>query len=205
MAEAVLKTGNGVLVDKYAQKTALRLGVSPEAVRAEFKKAGRAQRAGPAAEEEDEAATEELPRPSQPEYWLLKLLFAHEDHVDWAAANLDPAWIQHPVVREIVSKRFAAQREESWNGVGAFLGVDDKPEFLSLITEITAEERTIPKPGQQLADIAMRLRNQFIDRQLQASIQKASQPEATEEERAELLRQQQQLRDAKRAPTVPPQ
>jgi hypothetical protein len=38
MAEAVHKTGNVVLVDKYAQKTALRLGVSPEAVRAEFSK-----------------------------------------------------------------------------------------------------------------------------------------------------------------------
>ena len=38
MAEAVHKTGNGVLIDKFAQKTALRLGVSPEAVRAEFSK-----------------------------------------------------------------------------------------------------------------------------------------------------------------------
>src|SRR5471030_1827340 len=38
MAEAVRKTDSAALVDKYAQKTALRLGVSPEAVRAEFKK-----------------------------------------------------------------------------------------------------------------------------------------------------------------------
>lgn len=38
MAEAVQKTGNPVLVDKYAQKTALRLGVTPEAVRQEFNK-----------------------------------------------------------------------------------------------------------------------------------------------------------------------
>src|SRR6266567_1970700 len=38
MAEAVQKTGNGVLIDKYAQKTALRLGVSADAMRAEFKK-----------------------------------------------------------------------------------------------------------------------------------------------------------------------
>ena len=38
MAEALHKTGNRVLLDTHAQKTALRLGVSPEAVRAEFKK-----------------------------------------------------------------------------------------------------------------------------------------------------------------------
>ena len=45
MAEAVHKTGNVVLIDTYAQKTALRLGVSPEAVRAEFKKVPAAQTA----------------------------------------------------------------------------------------------------------------------------------------------------------------
>ncbi|MGH7968763.1 MAG: DNA primase, partial [Limisphaerales bacterium] len=38
MAESVHKTGNGVLIDKYAQKTALRLGVTPDSVRAEFNK-----------------------------------------------------------------------------------------------------------------------------------------------------------------------
>src|SRR5579863_981196 len=38
MAEAIHKTVNSVLVDKYAQKTALRLGVSPESMRIEFQK-----------------------------------------------------------------------------------------------------------------------------------------------------------------------
>jgi DNA primase len=38
MGESVHKTGNVVLIDTYAQKTALRLGVSAESVRAEFKK-----------------------------------------------------------------------------------------------------------------------------------------------------------------------
>src|SRR5437588_8757444 len=38
MGEAVYKTGNGVLIDKYAQKTALRLGVSSDSVRTELRK-----------------------------------------------------------------------------------------------------------------------------------------------------------------------
>src|SRR5881392_2857079 len=38
MREALHKTGNAVLADTYAQKTARRLGVAVEAVRAEFKK-----------------------------------------------------------------------------------------------------------------------------------------------------------------------
>src|SRR2546427_14767 len=36
MSEAVHKTANSVLIDKYAQKTALRLGVAPESVKIEF-------------------------------------------------------------------------------------------------------------------------------------------------------------------------
>jgi DNA primase len=38
MAEATQKTSNAVLTDTYAQKTAARLGVAPESMRAEFKK-----------------------------------------------------------------------------------------------------------------------------------------------------------------------
>src|SRR6516164_6876720 len=55
MAQAVHKTRSAVLIDKYAQKTALRLGVSAEAVRTEFRKMSRARPApsepGPPLEE----------------------------------------------------------------------------------------------------------------------------------------------------------
>ena len=69
MAEAVQKPATRA-VDKYAQKTALRLGVTPEAVRREFSKTT----AAPVAAAEDEyfdsaaAETEEaIPRPTTPE------------------------------------------------------------------------------------------------------------------------------------------
>ena len=95
MAEAVHKTGNVVMVDTYAQKTALRLGVSPDAMRVEFKKAGRSKNAAPVNAPPDivppdvEAATEEMPRPSSHEFWLLKLALLHEDTVGWLRAHLD--------------------------------------------------------------------------------------------------------------------
>ena len=38
MAEATQKTSNAVVIDTYSQKTAARLGVAPESMRAEFKK-----------------------------------------------------------------------------------------------------------------------------------------------------------------------
>ncbi|MDB6124370.1 MAG: dnaG, partial [Pedosphaera sp.] len=90
MAEAVHKTGNVVLVDTYAQKTALRLGVSPEAVRAEFKKASRLKGASPVVQEEEQEIISSQATPASPEYWLLKLIFLHEETLEWIHAHLDP-------------------------------------------------------------------------------------------------------------------
>jgi hypothetical protein len=73
----------------------------------------------------------------------------------------------------------------------------------NLITEAATEERPIPNPVQQLADVALRLRNQFIDRQLMSLIQQANQPETDEVARENLLRQQQELRKMKRQPLPP--
>jgi DNA primase len=208
MAAAVHKTGNAVLADKQAQQTALRLGVAPEAVRAEFKKIPAAKAAPPpgadAAEDAFEAAAAaEAARPSAPEFWLLKLLLLHEQLVGWAAMHLEPGWILHAGVREIVSRRFAAQAAETWTTLAAFLDVLESAPLQNLVTEAVAESRPIPNPDQQLADVALRLRNQFLDRQLNALTRRASQPETAETERLELLRQQQQLRQLKRQPLAP--
>jgi DNA primase len=200
MAEAVHKTGNGVLVDKYAQKTALRLGVTPDAVRAEFRKLSRAS--APASEPEEPPVEESASpqRPSTHEYWLLKLLLQHDDLVAWAAAHLDPGWVQHSLARQIVSQLLAAQAKGTWSSLAAFLDECETLEMRSLVTEATAEPRPIPNPSQQLADVALRLRNQFIDRQFAALMQRTNQPEVGEAERNDLLRQQQELRRLKRQP-----
>jgi DNA primase len=200
MAEAVHKTGNIVLVDKYAQKTALRLGVTPDAVRAEFRKLSRARAPAPESVEPPEEESASPQRPSTLEYWLLKLLLQHDDLVAWAAAHLDPGWVQHSQVRQIISKRLAAHANNTWNSVAAFLDECDSPEMRSLVTEATAEPRPLPNPSQQLSDVALRLRNQFIDRQFATLMQRASQPDCAEAERLDLLHQQQELRRLKRQP-----
>jgi DNA primase len=200
MAEGVHKTGSSVLVDKYAQKTALRLGVTPDAVRAEFRKLSRAKASTPEAVEAPVEESAVPQRPSAHEYWLLKLLLVHDDLVAWAAAHLDPGWVQHPLVRQIVAQRLAAHVNQTWTSLTAFLEACDAPEMQSLVTEVTAEPRPIPNPPQQLSDVALRLRNQFLDRQLAALMQRANQPECGEAERADLLHQQQELRRLKRQP-----
>jgi DNA primase len=203
MAEAVHKTGNVVLIDKYAQKTALRLGVSSDAVRAEFKKAPRPKTAVADAGDEIPDAPAETQRPSAHEFWLLKLLFLNEELNGWAAMHVDPDWLQHPLARQIVARRLESHSKQTWSSLGAFLDGCDSPEMRSLITEAATEGRPIPNPDQQLADVALRLRNQFIDRQLMTLIQRANQPETADAARVELLRQQQELRQLKRQPLAP--
>jgi DNA primase len=201
MAEAVRKTASAVLIDKYAQKTALRLGVSPEAVRLEFKKVPAARPAPAGDEEESFAVIEaETVRPSAHEFHLLKLILLHDDLVGWAALHLDPDWISHPHVRQIVRQRLAAQADETWQSLGAFLDACDSSEMRSLITGAVAEERKIPNLEQQMADVVKHLRNQFLERRIAVSVQRASQPEISETERVELLHEQQHLRQLKRGP-----
>ena len=197
MAEAVHKTGNVVLVDKYAQKTALRLGVSPEAVRAEFSKF-KVQSSGFKAQEpeSDEPVMEpetEMPRPSDKEFWLLKLLLLHDDLVGWTALHLDVNWISHPLVRQIVTQRLAAQTNESWKSLAAFLGECELPEMRNLVTEVVAEDRRLPNPDRQLADVVTFLRNQFLHRAIQDLRQAKTKPGLSDSEINELSKREQEL------------
>jgi DNA primase len=205
MAEAVLKTGNDVLTDKYAQLTALRLGVSPESVRGEFRKAARnLRRAQPDLEtpqpEPEGAGTEAAPEispPSPQEFWLLKLLLSYDDLVPWAAMHLDLEWLQHPHVTQIIGARLRECQEETWTSLPAFLAKFEDPGIASLITEATIDARLLPNPPQQLADVTLRIRNQFLDRRLAALLHQASQPETSDADREALLREQVRLRASK--------
>jgi len=200
MAEAVHKTGNGVLIDKYAQKTALRLGVTPDAVRTEFKKARKFKSAPQEAEEQPADQTSSAPAPSAHEAWLLRLLLVNEELVPSAAEHLDLDWLQHEGVRQVVTERIAAFRNQTWTNLAAFLGVFESPEAQGLITEATMQERPLPHPAQQLQDVLIWLRNQSLDKRLAMLFQKSSQPATSEEERIQILREQSELRLMKRQP-----
>ena len=207
ISEAVRKTGNPVLIDKYAQKTALRLGVTPEATRAEFSKTKTEPiAAAPDDEYFDSAAaeTEEaIPRPTTPELWLLKLVLRHDDGLGWLVAHLDTDWIQHPLVKDITARRMKAHREGTWRNIGAFLDDYESSQTRSLITECISDKHALPNPDQQLADITLRLRNQFVDQQMAALMHRLSQPEIDDAERAELLKHQQEWKTYKRQPLAP--
>jgi DNA primase len=198
MGEVLRRANSDVLIDLNAQRTSNRLGISIETVRGEFKKVSGTKMEW-AEKDAAEASTqnERANLPAQ-ELWLLKLLLLHDDLVGWAALHLDADWVSHPVARQIVSLRLAAQTNERWKNLGAFLDECDSPEMKSLITEAVTEDRKIPNTQTQLADVTLKLRNQFLDRQIAALTQRAARPEISDAEKIELLRAQEKLRRQKR-------
>jgi DNA primase len=205
MGEAVAKTGDAVLVDTYAQKTAQRLGVSVEAVRTEFRKTARASHE-PESETEGTPvpAAEQMGPPSPAETWLLKLLLLDDSLTPWAAAHLDLDWFSHPVARRIVELRLAAERADNWQGVAALLGVlGDDATAQQLVTESVAENRELKNRPQQLVEHTRRLRDQFIDRQLVELGRQIADPTLSAEQHAIAFARQPALRQAKQAPLPP--
>jgi DNA primase len=207
MAEAIYKTGNAVLIDKYAQKTALRLGVVPESVRSEFQKSHNAAPEPFAPEEEsfEAAETSAMERPSGLELHLLKLMLLHEELMGTAAVHLDPAWLPHGQLRSMIEQVFTLVAAGKWQGVPPFLAECELAELRGLVTEVVAGDRKMPNPEQQLADVILKLRNQHFDREQAASLQRANQPAISEKDRIQELRLQQQFRALKRTPLTPRQ
>jgi DNA primase len=209
MAEALHKTGNAVTIDAFAQKTALRLGVNPDAVRSEFKKfrateAIGGSRTDAAEPEQDESfETSTPPQPSSHESWLLKLLLLNDALVPWAADHLATEWLDHPAVRAIVEWRFAAETGGRWHGVAAMLDAFESGQSRRLITEAASTDRPIPNAATQLADLATRLRNRHIDAHRATLLPKLSDPGLTDDSRAALLREDHDLRLLKQAPIQP--
>jgi len=209
MAEALHKTGNSVLLDTHAQKTALRLGVAVDAVRKEFAKVKPPTAVVRETDEPGDSVLageveEEAPRrPSNLELHLLKLLFLHEEFAAWLVAQLDVQWLEHPLVRQIVDARLAACEHAMWHNLAEFLDSCESAEARGLITEAVADERPLPNPQTQLADVTLKLRNQFFDQRLGELMQKISLPATSDEEKVALLHEQMRLKAQKRSPLSP--
>lgn len=209
MGEALLKTGNAVTLDAFAQRTALRLGVTPEAVRAEFKKIGRVGISRPVPEETfepmDEEESEPEVKPTLLETFLIRLLLAHDELVPWALEHLAPEWVEHATARGIVEARFGAATENTWRGVAALLDGTESVAAKQLITELATTNKSIPNPAVQIADVVTRLRNLHIDHHRATLRQQVQDPSLDDAAREKLLREDHDLRVLKQVPIPPPQ
>src|SRR5260221_14236115 len=129
----------------------MEVRVLAEGVRVEFQKIKPA-RPKEMAEPGSDASSEEVPesKPSEREAWLLRFILAGDDHIDSVAQILDLAWIEHPVLREIVARRFEAHRTNSWRSIPTFLAEFESPAAQQLITRAVAEQINDQNLSEQL-------------------------------------------------------
>lgn len=208
MSEAVHKTGSSVLVDTYAQKTAIRLSVAADAIRSDFKKA-------PAPEpyyepEEDfsesmpvEEEEEPLPRPIPEEEWLLRILLETDEFLDWVAAHLDLEWINHVAVRHMVGARIEMYHAQTWPGLAAWLSQLENQAWKHLVTEILTDKRISPASEATLKGAIQKLRDKFVKNQLSHLHQQLANPELSTDEQHAISAQCIQLMALKGQPLMP--
>jgi DNA primase len=216
MADAVHKTGNSVLMDTYAQKTALRLGVSPEAVRAEFKKAASPKSVLTAEENElsESTVSTETLQPSSVEFGILQILFKSDEFINWVSGYFDPDWITNEAVKKIVKARIREHREKTWHDLPKFLEVLGDENLGALVTRAVSlnykemvkdhlRGRSLPKPFEDLQGFAMRMRKSHMERELRnlENLRSTLEPGSTEQ--IEVIHKLQHLKALLKGPLLP--
>jgi DNA primase len=212
MAEALHTAGSEVLRDTYTQKTALRLAVSADAMRQEFKKNARppAVAAGDQSDQSDESDKSDgapATRPTQHEWWLLRVLLENSDQVEWVAAHLEVAWLPTPEAREIVAQRLQLGHE--WPGVAAWLSLPENTRWQSLVSEILTDKKPISDAlglvqGTPMRPGILRIpRDKDIERRLAELNRRLTASDAPEAASGSLLSEIQRLRQLKKHPLSP--
>lgn len=211
--EALVKTRNAVLIDTHAQKAALRLGVSVDAVRAEFKKTRPPAESRNARDEDFDrlagdadsiaaAATDEVPSapPTPREMQLLKLIVSGGDASACAITHLDSQWIQHAAVQRIIQHCAAAQAEPNQTGAALIARFQDDPTAQNLLSDVYAAPEPIPENDQEVFTLLKHLRDDFINAEVRRLGQLAIHPDTDADTQRQLLEKQKLLRDLRQRP-----
>ncbi|HEY1170912.1 MAG TPA: DNA primase [Verrucomicrobiae bacterium] len=205
MSEALGKANNAVTTDKYAQKTAFRLGVSTDAVRKEFSRKGR--QPAPQQREYDDVPPEEevlLERPNAQEMTFLKLLLIVENDGRGWIHHMRPEWIPNATIRKLAEQIQRLEQEQQWQSPTAFMTALENDFEQSLVTEAMMDKRALPEITRQLHDYLLKLRNAYIDKQMAAANRLLDQPGITPAEQTTLIQMTQRLRTAKKLPLEEP-
>lgn len=203
MGAGLRKTGSPLLLDTYARQAAQRLGVSVDAVRAEFRRGTDSSDRRREEVSVEEALTPPAEPPPPAEMWLLRLLLRSEESATWVGAQVQPDWVTHVGTRRILSLWLEQHQRGTWRSLADFLGLLDESER-RWVTEAAAGQREIPEPQRQLQELLRRLRDQALDREVARWAQRMADPSLSEAERLDCLRRQMELREAKRQPLPSP-
>ncbi len=202
MGESLLKTGDAVVVDTYASKTARLLGVSVEAVRAELRKAGRGAPTAAAST----PASREPPRSShnpEREFWLLRLLLLNHSMLSWAVGHLDLEWLEDQRVKRVLSALFMRFRSGSTVEVPELLAEVPEEGDRSLVTSAASPHREVPEQERQVKESVRYIRDAFILRRVAELSRRTSQPGISPQERDALVTETRRLRDLRCQPLSP--
>ncbi|MBX3747256.1 MAG: DNA primase [Verrucomicrobiae bacterium] len=231
MATALRKAGNEVLLDRYAQRTAMVLAasggvpLSPDAVRAEFhRRLRRPERPAPTPREPDpdpdassRSEPDADPRQGIPdeEFLLLKMALTMDVVVGWLGLHVDPEWILHPQVRRIFAALIESHASGNWAGAHAFLdGLDDEPcrrlGIVALVRPLSenldgtrfARKDITFDPDRHPQDLALSLRNRWIDREIARLTLTVARPDLDDSNRLAGMQRLQELRRSRREPLV---
>jgi hypothetical protein len=138
-------------------------------------------------------------RPPELELWLLKYLLMNSGLAQFAALHLDPLWVTHDTVRQIIGLHF-----QSGADVAELLSQLQADDFArSLVTEAASERRPLPNPEAAMADTILRLRNARLDEAIAAATRSLADPDLDDAERVRRLAELQGLRQAKRQKLMP--
>ncbi|WCJ58916.1 DNA primase [Fontisphaera persica] len=176
MATALQKARNEVLLETYAQKTALRFGLNPSVFIQQF-------RATPVAAMEG-LMVEETPAPpeEQPpdvEMRLLQLVMCHDDAAPAWLAAMDLAWITSEPVRRLLAVRRLAGENQTWQGVAGLMTTLEEERLRNLLSAALLDERPMTRPEVEVRDALQQLRNQYLTQQiklLQAQLSRTDLP-----------------------------
>jgi hypothetical protein len=139
------------------------------------------------------------------EFWLLRYLLAADEHVEWAARHLDLNWIENKLLREVIGKVLDLHSAGSWVGAAASLQQFESQAAQHLITRAVTARRIEKAEAngrleRGLIGTILKLRNDFIERELKTLTQRRLQPGVTDEEAMQIEKRKMELRKMKTQP-----
>lgn len=197
LAESLMKVSNAVLRATYVQRSAARLGVPESALLEEMGKLRRGRERERAVEPppEDEASSEQSPRPAPlpAEKMLLQLVLGCKDVAAPACEALDPQWLTSSAAGEMLTAIHQLHTAGQWRGPDQLL--DEFSDAQELLAELLVGFREPPSPQQAALDCAQALRRRWTQARIEVLTNHLRQPGLTSEQ---ILGIQKQILDLRR-------
>lgn len=201
MATALKKTRSEVLLETYAQKTALRFGLTPTVFLQQFRATPVAETEGLMVEDTPEAPAEQAP---DVERRLLQLVMCHDAAAPAWLAALDLAWITSEPVRRLLALRRTAAENQTWQGVAALMTTLEEEKLRNLLSASLCDERPMSQPEKEVRDALQKLRNDHLSLQTKRLQEQLSRTDVSEEQKLAVAAEHARLTQLKRQPLVLP-